>query len=242
MSDLIDFVDYKKLRFIVLPSSSPKNEFVEYYNNAYHSWLSVWSSTYKELGLNKTIFSDEFTRHSDINCIFYNKLCVATVHSRIVNIDLPSTLNDSYFRLWTDEDLNALRNHGNQVMVISNMTVNSAWRKSSCKISIKDLIIYLCCKRFEASNSFLLATFTRNSKNIHKLMERFGAQTIRNDIKNHNDEDLVSLFTLPKNLVTEGTDPTIIELGRKLWDEQIIAPKENNDIPSIDKSPFKKIA
>ncbi len=231
-----DIINYDNLRFLVLPSKNPSQKEVQDYNNAYEAWLRVWKDAYKELKLEKPIYSDEFTRHDHINCIFYGAQCIASVHSRIVDISIPATVEDSYFKIWNTQDVKRIRSHGNKVMIISNMTVHKEWRKSFCDLSIKDLIIYLCCMRFKSSAAAVMATYTRNSKNVNELVKRFGAQVIRKDVQNFNKKDLVDLFIFSKDSVTAGTDPTVQTLGGKLLEKMNgIDHSSESEYPSTNK-------
>lgn len=232
MDNLIDLIKIEKFNFISLPGDNPCSKYIEHYNSAFDCWRNVWEETYKDLGFKKDIYSDEFTRQGKINCIFYDTRCVAIMFLRWADLSVNTTRNDSYFRLWSDDDIRDLAKDGNNIVVMSNMTIAKEWRKDVCNISMKDLIVYFCSRNFVESNASTMATFTRNTKNVHKLAERFGGICIRENIVNYNSTDLVNLFAFRKYTASEGTNLTVKELGRMLWEKRIIVPRSSEEIPS----------
>ncbi len=223
MSNLIPFLALKKFKFVRLSGSPPDVKYLEYYDAAYDCWKKVWIEAFRGLGISKPFVSDEFTRQEEILTIFYGQQCVGMMFFRIVDLSIYAYQNDTYFKLWTLQDLKNLAEHGPLIAVMSNMTISTDWRKTSYDLSMKDLVVYYTCQRFKDSQTHGMATFTRNSKNVNKLAERFGGICIRSNIENYGPRDLVNLFKFTQESVTEGEFDNVKTLGRFLYKNEIIA-------------------
>lgn len=241
-SNPVSLIQYDQFKFVVLPGANPDVQHLDYYNDAYQCWLNVWEEAYKEIGYSKSMHSDEFTRQAYVNCIFYNSKCVAIMFLRNVDISLLSGQHDSYFRLWNPDDLTALAKDGHNILVMSNMTIDMEWRKKNIPISLKDLIVYYCCRRFLESENDSMATFTRNTKNVNALAERFGGTCIRENIANYNNVDMVNLYAFRKETTTHGTHEDVKKLGDSMWNNILIVERMSDKIIPSSTPPKKQAA
>ncbi len=238
MSNVIDMIQYNHFKFVVLPGSDPDPQYMHHYQSAYECWLKVWSKAYKEFEITKQLLSDSFTRQTEINCVFYGSQCVALLFLKWTDFNSAASKNDSYFKLWNEEELKLLSKDGSKILVCSYTTVAEEWRKSS-RISMKDLIVYFSTQRFMQSTASAMTAVTRKTRGIHKLTERFGAKILKENIPNFNSEDLVDLCAFYRDSVTEGTDQTVKELGRTLMKNITVVPRV---VTELEMCPAKKIA
>jgi hypothetical protein len=241
MGDVIDIINYDNFKFIVLPGSNPPPQYQAHYDSAYRCWLKVWGVAYNELGVSRHLYSDDFTRQTELNCIFYGSTCIGILFLKQVDFSSAAVRDDSYFKLWSDKELDSLIQYGPEILVCSNTTIAEEWRRKSTKLSMKDLIVYFSAQRFVHSTASAMTAVTRKTRGIHKLTERFGAQVLKADVPNFNATDLVDLCAFYKHTITEGTDPVVIEFGRKLWKEMIVV-HSNKTILTDKNNSAKKIA
>lgn len=219
-------MNLNEFKFIVLPGSNPDPKYLDYYENAYSCWHRVWDETLKEFDSSKHLYSDDFTRQTEINCIFHRSKCVALLFSRVTNFVSETSRNDSYFKLWSEDEFKKLLKDGLEILVISNTTVAKEWRGENSPIPLKDLIVYLTIHRGLTSGASAMTAITRNTRGVDKLVERFGAIILKKDVPNYNSEDLVNLSVFYKKETTEGTNPEVTRLGRKLMSEAIITTEQ----------------
>ncbi|MES2768529.1 MAG: hypothetical protein V4596_05220 [Bdellovibrionota bacterium] len=241
MSTLTNLIQEENFKFVSLPGSDPDPKYLEYYNSAYECWYKVWSEAYKELDVNKRLHSDDFTRQTEINCVFYGSKCIALLFLKWADFKADATKNDSYFKLWTDNEFEQLTKYGPEVIIISNTTVAKEWRGTQSKLSIKDLVLYFTIRRFLTSSSPAMTAVTRNARGVDKLIERFGAVMFKENVPNFNDKDLVNLGAFYKKDMTDGTDPVVAEIGKRLWDKMIVVPRTKFVIPAEEET-LQKIA
>ncbi len=227
------------LQFVVLPGANPAPQYLDYYNKAYECWLNVWKDAFDELGLPRKLYSDNFTRQTEVDAIFYDGECVGMLFLNWIDCSLAALKNDSYFKLWTDLDFKKLTRDGDKILICSNTTISHKFRRSVCPISMKDLVFYFSCRRFKESAADGMTGVTRIAKGIHKLSYRFGAVEIRTNVVNYNQDDLVDICAFYKDTVSEGEDPEIIQLGRKLWSKMIVVERSITELPDDE---TKKIA
>lgn len=242
MSQIPNIIQKENFKFIVLPGSDPDERYLDYYNSAYQCWHSVWDEVYQELGVNKVLYSDEFTRQTEISCLFYGSQCIALLFLRWANFETDIARSDSYFKLWTDEDLKKLTQHGKNILVVSNTTVAKNWRGKDISISIKDLILYLTVQYFLKSDSPAMTAVTRNTRGVDKMIERFGATIFRKNVPNYNAQDLVNIAAIFRKDATEGTDLEVIRIGRKLMRNALIIPRVKTTVASSEHNSKRKSA
>lgn len=240
VSNISNLININNLKFVVLPGSDPDPQYLNYYNSAFECWSKVWADAYAELGVKKDFFSDDFTRQTEIDCIFYGEQCVALLFLRWADFRTTAIKKDSYFKLWSEKEFELLTKYGPEVLIISNTTVAKEWRGRRSEISMKDLVLYFTIQRFLTSDSQAMTAVTRNTRGIDDLIQRFGAVMFKKDVPNFNENDLVNLGAFYRKDMTEGTDPAVKNLGRKLWDNMLIVPRTKFEISGLDL--FKKAA
>ena len=230
MGNVTDLINYDDFEFVVVPGSDPDPKYLEYYNSAYECWYKVWSDAYKELGVDKVLHADDFTRQTEVDCVFYKGKCVALLFLRWADIRTKAIRNDSYFKLWTEDEFEKLTKYGKEVLIISNTTVAKEWRGKATNFPMKDLILYFTVQRFLSSNAPAMTAVTRNARGVDKMIQRFGAVMFKENVPNFNDTDLVNLGAFYRKDMTEGTDPEVRELGRKLMSRMLVVPRTKYEI------------
>lgn len=221
-------------KFIILPGRDPDPKFTHYYREAYKCWDSVWGDAYKELKIDKPLFSDDFTRQTEICSIFYEQDCVGMLFLSWADMSNPALAKDSYFKIWSKDDLAYLTKYGNRVLICSNTTIGKNWRKTNCDISMKDLVFYLTCyQRFKSSAADGMTGVTRRARGIHELSYRYGAVPLRENIVHFDDEDRVDIVAFFKDTIKEGPYEQVIQLGRRMWNERVEVGRVVTDMPQI---------
>lgn len=120
------------LQYYVLPSANPPKHLVEIHNAIFKLWHSVWTQTFRELGLDPSVLHDEFLRQDFITSIchgdqpvtvhlysFFAIDCLAARQHKYLDGNYP----EAYF-----ERLRAL--DVRHVMSMEYMTVHPGWRRA----------------------------------------------------------------------------------------------------------------
>ncbi len=193
MSDLAQDFSY-----ILCPGSQPETDYFAEYEKIYTCWMEVWSEAFAEIGITKALHSDAFSRQDYVGALLYQKECVGLVFFRWVNSQLPGFAADSYFANWSPQHLNTLCSRGNKIIVCSNFTVHSKFRRNKLGLSVKDLLCGLLVETFLHSDANGMTGAVRVSKGVNSLVERWGATPIDRNIRNGKgedaDTDLVAFF------------------------------------------------
>jgi len=227
-------LDLKKFRFVILPGRDPDPTYTHYYREAYKCWYSVWGDAYKELHVDKEVYADDFTRQTEICSIFYDQECVGMLFLTWADLSNPAMLKDSYFKIWTKQDISQLTKDGPAVLICSNTTISKDWRKDKCHISMKDLVFYLTCyQRFKSSAANAMTGVTRRARGVHELSYRYGAVPLRENVVHFDEEDRVDVVAFYKDTIKEGPFPDIISLGRRLWAERLEVNRVVNAMPTL---------
>lgn len=237
-------VDLDLFQMVILPGRDPDPAFFRHYQEAYKCWYNVWSDAYRELGVDKKLFSDDFTRQTEICTVFYQMECVGMLFLSWFDMASPASSQDSYFKVWTESDLTKLTREGQNILVCSNTTIGKTWRKSNCPISMKDLIVYLTCyQRFKNSAADGLTGVTRRARGVHELTYRYGAIPLRENVAHFDETDRVDVVAFYKDTIKEGPYEDVVKLGRRMWEERIEVKRVVTEMPTqLTIVPRKKAA
>lgn len=175
--------DYK---LVILNGAKASEEFKDLYKQAYAHWKQMWKATFLELDGTSDIESDNFTRQSDVVALFHGDKCVAMVCHRYADLDLESTLDDSYFKSWTPETLKAARQFGSLTAIGNQISVHPDFRKLPMGVATKDALLWFSLKHLQSQKIDSILGAVREDKSLDMLFERYGAQVLAHNIPQHH--------------------------------------------------------
>jgi hypothetical protein len=166
------------------------------YAASYACWKKVWLATFKELDGAQRIFSDDFTRQTKISAILYGERCVALGFLRSIDFTYPTSPEDSYFKVWSDDALAKLVEDGKSVLVASNLTVDPDYRGDvGGGIHLKNLVVGLVTKNLIHSSHDVMTGTMRCDRGAHRSAYLYGATPIQAGVTHHGvDVDLVGFY------------------------------------------------
>lgn len=186
--------------------------------DAYEVWRDSWKAAFCELQGNVALHSDEFGRQDELAVVAVGGRCIAVTGLRWLDMALPRSREDSYFKNWPTEAMAAL---GRQpVLVGSNTVVHPAWRRTSIEapraqpgdpMRLVFATIALTVRRFESSAARHLIALTRNDRAIDRVGAALGARRLA-QIAMHGVE--TDVMCLDRGNATE-TGPIVSELWRR---------------------------
>jgi hypothetical protein len=179
---------------------------------AYETWREGWSTVYSELDGASELHSDEFTRLDHVSVLFHDGVCVSFVGIRWLDLSLPWSIHDSYFKKWPKH---VLDNLGTGILGIAcNAIIPPEWRggvvmaPSGATLPLKDLTVRLALRRFLESNARIFVAVPRNDRNMHRVtgdagsrrMARIEMHGIESDIVGWTRSDVADLGPIVDDL------------------------------------------
>jgi hypothetical protein len=202
------------LRFTVLRPTSAGPMDLPLLGAAYECWRGVWEETLHDVDGVSNVPSDEFTRQDEIGALFHGWECIGLMGYRLVNLALPMSQDDSYFKVWSEAARSAACVGGPRLFIASNLTVASEWRRAAGH-SVKEILLALAIERFLTTDADTAIGTTRNSRGMNDLGYRLGFRPLERDVVHHGQGgDLVAFFRsagprLPLNSDTEALIPRL---------------------------------
>jgi hypothetical protein len=184
--------------------------------DAYEVWRDGWKATLLELDGNAALHSDEFGRQDELAVVAIGGRCIAVTGLRWLDMALPRSREDSYFKSWPSEAVVGVGDHF--VLIASNTVVHPAWRRTlieAPKVQLGDPMrlvfatIALTVRRFVASSAQKLIALTRNDRAIDRVGAALGAQRLAQTRVHGIETDVVCL--------TRSNAPPAEPIVRELW-------------------------
>lgn len=215
-------LDLSQLELKVLPCRPLFQKNWETYQKIYQCWKNVWSHAYLELGVDPVHNSDSFTKHDEVNALFYKGECAGLITFKWVDLNNPVEWEDSYFNIWPEEAKEQLRSHGNRIILATYLTVNFNFRRNAHGISWKDLLIALIIKRLQNSTFQAMVAAPRITKSSQKATYRHGAEALSKDVKYPIPNETVDLIIWDKKNDLTSKDQVVQLIANHIWDETTI--------------------
>lgn len=175
-----------------------KIDHAEPVNQCYQLWKRVWQKTFSELDGQDLLFSDDFSRQSELIALFYKNSPIAMVMHRYCDWSLFHLEHDSYFKSWPLSARKQLIQAGSRIVIGSQITIAPEFRKTtSFPLPVKDIIVYASFQHLR-NNSHNIDSITgtvRADKGVHKIFYEAGAFCVESNVLFHNvPVDLVAFF------------------------------------------------
>jgi hypothetical protein len=189
-------INYKDIELIILPGRRPPENYRPQHNQAYKCWRETWVGYQQEMNQDLLLHSDSFSRQDEVMAIFYQGECAALIFCREVNFNEDATIHDSYFDVWPEIAIHKLCKQGSKILVFSQFTLQSKFRKSYLGLSWKDLLVGLCYERFIRSECHAGATAARVQKQMEEAVYKVNGTPIVKNLPFHKTQsvDLVGFY------------------------------------------------
>lgn len=155
------------------------------FERAYVLWRDAWTATFRELEGITRIDSDEFTRQDEIGVLVRDQSCVSVTGVRWLDLSRPTSIDDSYFRVWPEESLRRLA--AARVGISSNTVVSPEWRGCLLEpparaavqpMPLKQATIGMSLRRFASSAASVFVGVARNDRGMHRVAEGLNGHCI----------------------------------------------------------------
>lgn len=155
MSHQIELIDFNQMSVYIINGNFLKNTYAlkSIHQKAFQCWHETWADFHmNEYQLTDKLHSDDFTRQSEILCVFYKGECAAVTFFNDVSLSDETSRQDSYFKVWTENEFEALGKFGNEVTVCSQFTVHKNFRSKNQNILWKDILFPFIMRHFMEKN------------------------------------------------------------------------------------------
>lgn len=218
----------KKLKYVLIPGSMPEPQHLEYHQKAIKCWQEVWELAYKEVGIEKVMHTDSFTRQDYVGCIFYEDRCVALSFFRWVDSRTYEFAKDSYFSNWNREHLDMLCSRGSRIIVCSQFTVHPDARGDKLGVSGKDLLMGMIVETFMNTAADGMTGAVRVNRKVNDAGERWGAYIIERAVDDPEFgpkiSDLIGFF---KDYISSHAKPVLADITVSLWQNKLVIKRQN---------------
>lgn len=217
----------QELQYYVIPGEGVAPEHRAIHREAYRMWKDVWSQTLLEVDGSSQLFSDNFSRQSNIGALFRAGECVAMTVQHQVNFEEPTAADDSYFVAWPPRALKELTRDGSRVLICSHLTVAPAHRGLIApNLTYKLLIVDLAVRLLLESDCAVMTGTMRKMKGAHKTAFQTGASLICEDVVQHGEKaDLVGFY---KKTIQNNT-----ELTKSVWTDTLWRSRQDLRLPAV---------
>jgi hypothetical protein len=228
MQNLLLFQKPLDIRLSVFPGNSLVQESSQDREISYRCWKSVWGEVFqKEMQLDKTIYSDEFSRQDIIVSLFSQERCVGLAMIRLLPLDSELSFEDSFFRFWTAASLKKVSHltQNSPLALASAFTVHPDFRGRSNSINWKSLLLALFLEKFLTTEGQIMITAARKLRSNEKLCQKLGAQLIEANVPYVQNGrqikgELADLLYWPRNLFIDLGSPELNSLKERIWIER----------------------
>lgn len=183
---------------------------------AFETWLKVWTETYKEK--NFEVKAEEFIRHDLICAITANNYEAAAVHCySFFDLNSKPDVSTKYFQFFSPAFVEKMKGRNiSTVMSMEYLTVNENFRSSSVGFSLGRVLIQLGVRLFEQTPGQAIIAPARKDVKVHEMAYDCGFTCIEPDVVQRGfDCDMIAYFKGDHKNVS---DPFLARICDRLWD------------------------
>jgi hypothetical protein len=165
-----------QLKVFYLPCTFDVSEELE---SVYRLWKKLWTESYIEMGKEKLLTSDTFTRQHEILAIYYQGQPIASVCHRYANLSLESTYEDSYFKnSWSAKEIDYLKSLKGSVLLGSQISVDKNFRNAATGMDLKRLISFVSLKHAQNRGVNVILGMMRVNRGMEKVFIEAGGNIL----------------------------------------------------------------
>lgn len=204
--------------------------FKEHCESAFRLWDTQWTETFKELQVEKKIFSDDFLNR-ELGGLFCGTQAIGFILYTFLDLKLPSNQRVHYSANYPPDLWNAYCEKEDLVMVAGHMTAAHDWRKSNTDFPISELLFSLSVLRFLDSPADRMITYARNNRKMNDMVYRHGGNPMLQNHLAYNVE--VDFIEIPRQQAKISDFSGCAPITINLWNQtkttlNPIKPMENH--------------
>lgn len=235
-------MDIKDFRYVLCPGSMPEEKYQKLYNQIYQCWREVWTDTFRELKVEKTLYSDAFTRQDFVGALFYKDQCFALAFFRWATAERQEFAQDSYFSNWGPKHLEKLCSRGPNIIICSQFTVHQRGRGKTLGISGKELLAGMAAQTFLNSEADGMTGAVRVDRGVNGAGLRWGAYSIESRVPCEFGENNTELIGFFKDFISEQPKHELSGIAETLWQDRLVIPRLNFEEQFMQKPARLKVA
>ncbi|MFZ3231023.1 MAG: hypothetical protein WA160_12515 [Pseudobdellovibrio sp.] len=162
--------DVFKLSYVTFNTSNP-GIYSEHCHSAYQLWKKQWTITFKELGTEKLLTSDDFIDR-ELCGLFDGHKAIGIVLFKFMDLKYKSTLDTAYFKNYPTSLLERNYDLNDTIMVMSYMTIDPLWRKLYTNFSVSELLFGFLILNLNCSKSARAICYLRNNRSTNEIFYR----------------------------------------------------------------------
>jgi hypothetical protein len=233
----------KDVRYLLMPSRHPVKGYEKIYHEAYMVWRAAWEKFYQESSVHEPLSSDPFIIPDEIGVLMYQDRVVglaAFTHGDLRQGTLP---DHSWFKPWTQEAFNQLKNISPDCMVCSQFTISPEFTGRNQVVRWKEILFYFNHLRLINSLNGVMA----GHLNLSRGMQNAGGEEFGGIVLNPHHEFTFHGIHQDSQLVAytrESIDDMVRRKNIAPLFDQLWSKLENiSDFPVTSNIvPFKKVA
>lgn len=196
---------------------------ITFYRKAYFFWRETLSEGYISEGLYdrvQTLTSDEFLRHEEVFCLFYDEHPVGLILFDWFNLQSIASLDHSYFKIYPLSILSQLQqNQHKLLMTIGSLCVHPDWRKHKIGPGVSEILTNFMMRRFLESPATALLFTTRNNRGTHQLGKEHGAVTMLQNLYCYNGAS--NIMVVYRDTVKAPLTEDLTNVAEMIWNKKI---------------------
>lgn len=190
-------IDFNDIDLYIINGNFLKNQYhlKQIHQKAFQCWHETWCDFHiNEYHLVDKLASDDFTRQSEVLCIFYKGECAAITFFNDIDMDDKSACMDSYFSVWGENEFHALGKKGPNVTICSQFTVHKNFRGKNQNILWKDILFPMIMRLFMEKNNSAMTGTMRVKKGMGNMaVENGGTMIVSNKAYQEEGNETVDI-------------------------------------------------
>lgn len=185
------------LELLVFDSKSCAKQ-IKYYNMLYDFFTDSWSSTFDDLGTSNVNFQTEFSRMQTKVGIFDEGRPIAFHGYNYFDLKFKSDGDHHYFKQFKEPVVDLLKERGiYKAVSMEYMFVDRKYRKISGQ-PMGEVLGGFSTQYFRGASVDAVLAVTRNDRGVDKMCEKYGAETLVNNVSLHGVDVNFMYFTPSK--------------------------------------------
>lgn len=215
---MINELDKRRLRMVISPTRFFHPSLAEDMESAYRCWKESWGHAFhKELNVQEQLYSDNFTRQSEVVAIFHGDHPLGLCTLNRFDLSCRQDLDDSYFKVWPGEVLGELRQRMKLVMSCCNATIDFKYRKNHLGFSGIDLLFSLIILYMKSTEIEGILGTARVEKKVPEACQRTAATFFARNVPFTIPDRFIDLICWERELDLNLWDPEMRELAEFIW-------------------------
>jgi hypothetical protein len=170
------------LEYILMPARHPVKDYESQYQAAYNVWRAAWEKFRSDIGVIHPLSSDGFIIPDEMGVLFYQGKCVGLASFTHGNLDTAPLPDHSWFKPWTEEAFQELREISSDCMVCSQFTISPEFTGRGHVVRWKEILFYYNHLRLINSSNGVMA----GHLNLTRGMQNAGGEEFAGVVLNSN--------------------------------------------------------